>query len=442
MTAQHIFHPGGNSTITPGGRITHWAPQGGGGGESGLNALFSQPGQFANAYANTYGSYAGGMGSVAGALGQIGGALGSQFKGLSGAGDAIANNFGHFGGAQAAFANAQANERAAAFGAMSQAEAARQLAAGNIANQKLAAYGGMGNSAMAAWAQNQSSYNQALQNMSAANQMAVSQLGQSQNQALSGLGDSTARLGRGLAAAGAIGNIDFGMGGGGQGFEVTGPNGMVASGSFGGDPGAGGSRGGGAPELSNISDRSFGALDTLRSDVMNPSFLDNLENSRRDGFDRLDAQHYSSRNAPFDMLRSSVDDLQQLSSPGYSALRQGMDQFYGNVNANRADFSEYPRALERAFNTSSQDLRDHGGQLIQEYRTGLGPVADVLSELRNVRGGLGGGMTTTQGQIKDLFKNSLGKMPVFQSPLQRQQDLWAVQDATRARAEAMRSPRR
>jgi hypothetical protein len=440
----------GTTTLLPGnsGSISHFMMPGGGGGDSGSGTLFAQPGQFANAFSNAYGGYGQGMAGVAGGMGQLGmgmgNAIGGHSQGLAGHSGAIANNYNAFAGGNAAIANALANERSNAYGAMSQAEAARQLAAGNIANQALASYGGMGNSAMAAWAQNQSSYNQALQNMFTGNQLATSQLGQSRNQALAGLGDSASSLGRGLAAAGVIGNVDFGMGGmggGGMGFEATGPGGQVASGSFGGGMGMGGMSGGGSrgpgPEFAGTADRSFGLLDSLRGNVMDNTFLNNLERARQEGFDRLDLQHYTSRAMPFDFMGTAFNDLQNLASPGYAATRQGMDQLYGNINANRADFSDFTRALQGGFDTSSQDLRDNAGRISDDYRFGMDRLDGVLGGLRGVADNLGTGLNSTQDAIQRLFRNTLGNMPVFQSPLQRQQDQWALQDARRGRAASM-----
>jgi len=402
--------------------VTKWfAPPGMKDGP-GQAALFQQPGQFANAFANAFQGYGQGMAGVAGGMGQLGtgmgNAIGGHSQAMAGHSGAIANNYNAFAGGNAAIANALANERSSAYGAMSQAEAARQLAAGNIANQALAAYGGMGNSAMAAWAQNQSSYNQALQNMFTGNQLAASQLGQSRNQALAGLGDSASSLGRGLAAAGVIGNVDFGMGGmgGGMGFEATGPGGQVASGSFGGGGmggmGGGGSRGPG-PEFAGTADRSFGMLDNLRGDVMDNTFLDNLENARQEGFNRLDLQHYTSRTMPFDFMQTAFGNIQDLARPGYAATRQGMDQLYGNINANRADFSDFTRALQGGFDTSSQDLRDNAGRMSADFQSGMGQMGSVLGGLQGVASNLGSGLSSTQGAIQDLFRNTLGNMDVF-----------------------------
>lgn len=409
----------------PGGSVTHVAMPGGG-GDTGNTALFSAPGQFAGAMGNVFGGFGQGMAGVGqglGALGQgYGQAIGGQANAYAGMGNATAANYGAFSSGQAALGNAMANERAAAYGAMAQSEAARQLAAGNIANQSLASYGGMGNAAMAAWAQNQSSYNQAMQNIAMANQVAAGQLGQSRNQALGGLGDSISSMSGRMAAANILGDMDLGGGG----FEASGPGGAVASGSFGAT--GGGSR---RPGLGALSEQGFGALDNLRRDIMDNTFLDSLNAARTDGYDRLDAQHYSSRNMPFDQMRLAAGDLRDLAAPGYSALRQGMDQFYGNMNDNRADFSPFRESLDRGFQDSSRDLRDLGGRMSDDYRHGMEQMGGVLGGLTQVGSRLGSGMSTTQNAIQRLFDNSLGNMPVFQTPARRVRNAQAAQAARR-----------
>lgn len=346
MTVQ--FHPGGMTRLLPNGSgsITHWHGGGGGGGRgiTDVSTALAQPGQFANAFANTFGGYGQGMAGIANAYGNVG---------------------------------------AAAHGAAGQAEAARQLAAGNIANQSLAAYGGMGNAAMAAWAQNQSAYNQALSGMFGANQVAASQLGQSRNQALSGLGQSVAALGGRLGAANVVADMDFGGGGSmGSGFQATGPGGPIASGSFGGGGlggGGGGSRQPG-PGLGAVTDRGFSALDALRGDINDNTYLNNLTEGRNAGMSQLDAQHYSSRNRPFQFMGQALGGLSQLGNAGYDALAGGMDQFY-------------------------------------RQNTGSGALDGIGSAMNNLVGGFG----TTNRNIQRMWDNSLAKLRLFQTPLERAQ---------------------
>jgi hypothetical protein len=182
-------------------------------------------------------------------------------------------------------------------------------------------------------------------------------------------------------------------------------------------------------------------LDSLRGNVMDNTFLDNLENARQEGFNRLDQQHYTSRTMPFDFMGTAFNDLQNLARPGYAATRQGMDQLYGNINANRADFSDFTRALQGGFDTSSQDLRDNAGRMSTDFQSGMGQMGSVLGGLQGVASNLGSGLSSTQSAIQDLFGNTLGNMPVFQSPLQRQQAQWDLQDARRARAAAQAQTR-
>jgi hypothetical protein len=298
------------------------------------------------------------------------------------------------------------------------------MASGNIANQALAGYGALGNAAMNAWGQNQLAYNQALSNMFTANQGAVSQLGQSRNQALSGLGASTANLSRGLAAADAIG----GMGSPGDSFLATSPQGRVASGSYGAgmSPGYAASMSGQA---------GMGAMDQLRQDVMDSSVLDNLTAGRDQGMGQLDAQHYSSRNAPFTTFQDSLAGFRQLAGDGYGQLGGGMSQFYGNMNANRADFSPMLRDASQGYYTSANDIRQTGGRMSDDYRYGMDQAAAVIPELRRVGDNLGAGaggimsgaagmmgsaldslntgMEGTQSAISGLWDNTLGGMGFF-----------------------------
>jgi hypothetical protein len=344
----------------------------------------------------------------------MGNAESSRQSGLAGA-------YGGYATGLAGIANAMSNERASSYGAMAQAEAARQLAAGNIANQALAAYGGMGNAAMSAWGVNQAAYNQALSGMFGANQMAASQLGQSRNQALAGLGGSVSQLGRGLAAADAVSNVDFGMGGmggmGGGGFSASGPSGPIASGSYSGgmpmggmgDMSGGGSRGAG-PNFASTADRSFGELASLRGGVMENTFLDNLTAGRDAGMRQLDNQHYSSREMPMQFMGQALSGLMQLSEPGYSQLAGGMNQLYGNLQASRPDFSPYGSALTSGF-----------GSTLREGRDGMNQFYDRMGSSAQGGGFVGGGgfspapIPNSNSPIASL----LGNLSEFQTPYQR-----------------------
>jgi hypothetical protein len=341
-------------------------------------------------------------------------------------------------GNQQAYNQARANmgqSAAAAFGAMSPA----------VANVSGAASNAFGANA------------QALAAMQGSNQMATSQLGQSRNQALAGLGGSMAQLGTGLGGASQVSNVNLGFGGsggGGGGFRASSPSGPVASGSFsgfggGGDMGGSSYRGPG-PEFAGIANRSFAGMGGLQGGVMDSSVLSDLSSGNAMGMNRLgrsydaargqvdegytnlnrsfadtnrmldqgsqaiDAQHASSRSMPMDMFQNSFGNFRQLAGDGYGQLMGGMNQFYGNVNANRANFAPMVNNARDGFFSSSRDLRNLGGRMSGDFRSGLTQAAGVgqgLGNLTQSLGGLGGLMgrfpqpapAPTGGALSDLF---------------------------------------
>jgi len=328
-------HQHGMTRAMPGGSVTHLSPSQGGGGMTDWSTLAAQPANFAGALSNNFGTYGTGLAGMANAYGTIG---------------------------------------SAAHGAAGQAEAARQLAAGNIANQALSSYGGMGNAAMSAWAQNQAAYNQSLAGMVNSNQVATSQLGQSRNQALSGLGGPMSQVARGAMVASALGGM-AGGGGGGDGFSAQSPSGPLASGSFGGSPSYGGGGGGGGAGAGGMS-----ALRGLQGALMDNTFLNSLTAGSDAGRQQLDAQHYSSRDRPFEFMDQALGGLSQLGRDGYSALGAGMDQFYGN---------------------------DAG--------------AGALSGIGQAMGSLSGGFQAANEGVRGMWDDTLGQHHFFQSPAEAAQ---------------------
>jgi hypothetical protein len=255
-----------------------------------MSGLYSQPAQFANSTAAAYGNYAEGLGNV---------------------GTAIANERGHF------------------YGANALAESARQNAASSIGAASLGAYGGATNNAMQAWASNQAAYQKSVADMQAANQNARSQYGMGRNQALVG-----------LAAAGSLG------GGGvpGSGFTATGTDGEIASGSYGGVPGGGGSL-------------PAGFLDGLRRDIMagDAGIGSEADAGRR----QLDTAYYGNRNAPQDMLTQALSGLYALAGQGLGASAYGMDQFYDTQNdpRNRGEYGGILDGLSRGYGDALSGMR-------------------------------------------------------------------------------------
>jgi hypothetical protein len=231
------------------------------------STLYQQPANFANAFSNNYAAQAGALGNMA---------------------------------------NAAANERGNMYGAMGMAEAARMGALGNIGSAGLGAFGSASNAAMDAWARNQQAYNQSLAGMQMANQNTLGTLGASRNQALGGLGGA-------IAATGLMGGAPVG----GQ-FAAGGGGGPVADGSFFGD--GGGGDGGGAAALAG--------LGGLQNNLMSPDILSAAMQGNDSGMNRLDQQHYSSRDMPSNMLGQSLSGLMTLTDMNSRNIGSGMDQFY------------------------------------------------------------------------------------------------------------------
>jgi hypothetical protein len=228
------------------------------------------PGTLGNAAAGAFTGYAGG--------------LGEMFKG--------------YGGALGNIATSAANERGNLYGANAMMEAARQGTISNIGSAGLGAFGSASNSAFDAWARNQQAYNQTLGSMNAANQTGMSQLGQSRNSALAG-----------IAQAGAgVGSSSFGMGGGYGGgggvpdmsFYAGAPSGMVGAGSYGGGGAAGGM--GGMSMGGSVTRGDSRLIGNALQSLNDQSYLSALQRGSASDMDRLDRQHYSSRDQPRAML--------------------------------------------------------------------------------------------------------------------------------------------
>lgn len=347
-----------------------------------LKTIYAQPAQFAGVLGQNYGSYA---------------------QGLAGLGNSMANAYGMYGAGLMNVATARANEASARYGANAMAEAARQAGVANIGSAALGAFGGASNAALAAWGANQQAYNNAAASMHNANQQGMSQYGQSRNAALGGLGNAYAGVGRAQAASDALANFSFGgdMGGGmGGGFSATGPSGSIASGSFGGGGGGGG--GFGFSGSGSRSSRSGGGMDgalaglgSLRDSLMAGDITDSLNRGADAGRAQLDTQHYSSRAMPSQMLGQTLSGLMQLSGPAYAQSGRGMDQFYANTQMNERPYEGILDRLTAGYGNASNQL---GG----------------------VQRDLSGGFGAANSGVRDLWQQSFGRNPVFQTPAERE----------------------
>jgi len=443
------------------------------------------------AYSNNYGAYSGGltgannalagtMGAYTQGLGELGKSGAQTFgylgQGLQGLGNAYTGAYGGYSGALGEIGKAMASERSGFYNANATAEAARQAALGNIGTASLGSYGQAANSALGAWAQNQQAYNQALAGLGSSNQTALAQAAASRNAALGGMGGAYADLGGRLGAASALGNISFGFGGGGgggDGFSATGPGGTIASGSYGGDGGGMsgyGTRVSDTSQLASMGVPAYGGLDRLQNNLMASDITGSMNANYTDSMDRLNAQHYSSRDMPSQMLGQTLSGLLTMGRDAYGQIGGGMNQYYATQNnpANRVNYGGilgqlssgyqdasrniggaqrdlmggfgttmaalpgYARDMRSAFNTTRGDINANTGRLAEGFGTANTNVGSVV-------GSLGQGFQSGVGALKDLYGESFGKLDLFKTPLelaQQQRAAKVFNEAARLRDRA------
>jgi len=344
-----------------------------------LGSLFSQPANFANALAQSYGGMS---------------------QGIGGLGAGLGNAFGGYATGLGNTATAMANERSNFYGSNAMAEAARQAAAGNIGAAALGAYGGAANTALGAWATNQTAYNKALADMSVANQQALSNYGVGRSSALGQLGDAYASAGKGFAGAGAISDLNLsagfggfgGGGGGGDSFSASGPGGPIASGSYGPGPSPGGGDGfyinasrktdSGGP--GRFADPTYEGLGRIQNNLMAGDVTGMMSRNYGAGLDSLNNQHYSSRSQPSEMLGQSLQGLMQLGRQGYGETSRGMDQFYATQNdpRNRGDYSPILDRLSSGWSNAAGQFGTMAGQIGSGYRDVAGQIGGMASNFR------------------------------------------------------------
>jgi len=464
------------------------------------------------AYSNNYGSYAGGlngannalagtMGAYTQGLGSLGQSGAQTFgylgQGLQGLGNASASAYGAMGqglgnlgssyaGAFNGYANAlggvgqaMASDRAGFYNANSTAEAARQVALGNIGTAALGSYGQAANSALGAWAQNQQAYNQALAGLGGSNQNALAQAAASRNQALGAMGQSYSDLGGRLGASSVLGNMNLGfnsVGAGSDRFNAAGPNGQIASGTYGGGDGGGfAARVSDTSQLADMGAPAYGGLSRLQDNLMSSDITGSMNANYADSMNRLAAQHYSSRQMPSQMLGQTLSGLLTMGRDAYGQIRGGMNQYYDTQNnpANRADYASLlsglsqglqgasdnigsaQRDLVRGYGDFSSGLSSLQGSLLGGFGTTMSAFPGYARDMRStfdttrgdinantgrltdgfgnananvgsVVGSLGSGFQSGVGALKDLFGESVGKLDLFKSPLELAQQQRAV----------------
>lgn len=337
--------------------------------------LYQQPGIFAKALSDNYGSYAGGLGST---------------------GKSYADTFGAYSAGLGSMATARANEASARYGANAMAEAARQGALANLGSSALGAYGSASNSALNAWAANQQAYNRAAADMHTANQQSLGTVGASANSALGALGGAYAGIGRGQMASDALANMNFSMGGGGGGgFSAAGPSGPIAGGSYGSAPGGFGFSGSASSSGGAGSSQAYAGLEALRNSIVNSGAMGSINAGAAAGRQQLDSQHSSSRNMPSEMLGQTLSGLMTLGGPAYSNINRGMDQFYANTQMSERPYESMLASLNGGFGAAG-------------------------NQIGSVQRDLGRGFGAANAGVNNMWTQSLGKSPEFQTPAERE----------------------
>lgn len=452
-----------------------------------MQGLAAGIGQLGGAASNAMQGFTGGLGQLAGSQAN---AFTGYSQGLGGLGNAFAGAFGAYGSGLGSIANARANENSARYSSAAMSEAARQAAMANIGAAGLGAYGSAANSALAAWANNQQSYNNALAAMHSADQGALANYGSSRNAAVgqygsalanalaqqsAALGGMTTGLGTAARQESSASDVtgDFGGslggGGGGGGFTAMGPDGPIASGSYGGTyaggdslTGAVGGRkrsfAGPGPEFAGIADRGFGQMGAMRDgllgtqreaygSLMSPGITDDMRDRSRTAAGRLDSQHLTSRGMPSEMLGQTLSGLMTMQSPAYAGLRDGMNQFYANTQRDDRPYGAMLGALTGGLANTNSQLRGVQGQLGAGYGSVTRQLADMrdpmsaaydqaLRQIGQGQAQLGSGFSSSIGamsrgldsmQSRDgvgalaaFWDRTLGASPEFQSPQQRE----------------------
>lgn len=302
--------------------------------------------------------------------GTLGTAAAGAFTGYAGG---LGDMFRSYGGALGNIATAAANERGNLYGANAMMEAARQGTISNIGSAGLGAYGSASNSAFDAWARNQQAYNQSLASMNAANQTGMSQLGQSRNNALAGVAQA------GSNTASSSFSMGGGMGGGSpldMSFYASSPSGMVGRGSYGGRAGGGG----GMSMSGSMTRGDAGAVNSALAGLNDRSTLQALQQGSRSDMDRLDKQHYSSRNQPREMLGDVYGGLSKMMSEAYGNSSAGADQYYSNANRALDAGLAQQRGILGSLDTQYTGTR---GQLGSGFGATLGTIGRGLDMVGN-----------------------------------------------------------
>ena len=417
-----------------------------------LANIYSQPANFGSIFGDMYGNYGANTGAQGG---NYTNAYGAYTAGLGGLGNSSAQNFANY---SAGLQNA-ANNYGQMYNANSQAEAARQMAAGNMGSAALGAYGSAANSAFGAYGLQQQAYNMAIANAMNANQGALSSLGQSRNAALANVGNAYGAVGNAAAQLGGAGlnasqtsqtdnyqdqiarnrqatggysndyasmygggGGEFGGGGGGSGgFMASGPEGTIASGAYGGP--ASGDYYGGAYDMGGnrtAQSATYGSNDSMARNTQRATQttgpqMDAFRASLGSGMAGIGGALGGLADSRADVMDNSVlRALQSANASGMGQLRRGNEEAAGRPQAMLSDtlggllrlggqgHSNLRRGMDQYYGAASGAGDAQAGI--------LGMLASGYQGASNQLGGLAGGMSAGYGNTVGNIDNVRGDL--------------------------------
>ncbi len=307
--------------------------------------------------------------------------------------------------ALANLANAQANAAGTLANANATENAARSVASGNMTSAALGAYGGMGNSALSAVSQNAASYFSALAALGAATQgaLANNSVGQANAYASQGAANQAALAAQSIAGSklalsqqvlGSLAGGSMGSGGGGGStsngvygfpdaggsFMANGPNGRIASGSYGGSAipaptGLGRLFGPTTPLAAQPPSGLEGAHAGVMGSIGSASGAGDIKGIYGDGKTDMLNAFTSGQKLPQEMLTAAIPTFQSFLSQGLGSLGSGG----GGGGGGGADFGAVMKDLKSGYSTAMDKIG--GSSSTGSYDKYLGNSGGLASSI-------------------------------------------------------------
>lgn len=347
------------------------------------SGIMNAPSQFASTKGGMYDSYNRGYGSYNQGLASLGNSYAQNYGAMAGGIGQIAGALGN------TWNNAQANNPYA-----SSAEAARQMAIGNLGTAAMTSYGGIAGQGLQAWAQNQQGYQKALADMTGANQMGLSNMGSARFGALANLGRSAATYGIGNSIASALPGLSANLGG------VEG--------------------GAGSYYPSSIDTRGYGVLDSLRGDINSRANENMMSANYSSAVGSLNADQALARAYPERQINTSYGHLMDMNRLNLDASSRGMDQFYRNYGP----YQNMSGRPGQSIPTGSLLEALAGG-----YTDSAGRISTAQNDMRAGWNKANDQYTSATNDVNNLFANTFGNTGVFDDPLTAQRKQWQLEDA-------------